>query len=94
MNDVVAQFATEKTRRVWQLVWFLALQERQYLRRSRRKLWTKSALLGLILGLEYWIGFGFISDLLADGDSIVAAAFIALVVPVTAFAAHLLIQEG
>lgn len=85
--------ATRETKRVFHHVRRLARKLDRYIRRNRRKLIITSVLLAGVMGLEYFIGLSFIRTLIwAANDTM--TAWIALIVPIAAFAAHLLISEG
>lgn len=85
--------ATRETKRVFHHVRGAVRKEARYLRRNWRKLIIKSTLLAGVLGIEYFIALFFLTSLIWD-HHLAITAWIALIVPITAFAAHLLIAEG
>ena len=90
MSDLVKRYSSEFTRRALRNLNYLAARESRSLKKHRRKFIAASTVLALIAIMEYFIGYGFISYMLADGQSghSVSAGAVALVVPLAAFAYH------
>lgn len=90
MSDLIKRYSSEFTRRALRNLNYLAARESRSLKKNRRKFLLASTALATIGLMEYAIGYGFISYMLADGQSghSVSAGAVALVVPLAAFAYH------
>lgn len=84
---------SRENNRVLQNVRTKAREIRRYLKSCKRKLVLGTTTLGGTIGLEYYLGLSFIQDVAWNLDE-TKAAFVAGIVPLTAFAAHQLIGEG